>query len=62
MNAPGVAGSLVVALLLLLPEEVLFRGYAFQRLVDCPIDLYSIHAIRREGSAYAQRMGLAVLL
>ncbi len=33
MNAPGVAGSLVVALLLLLPEEVLFRGYAFQRLV-----------------------------
>lgn len=33
MNAPGVAGSLVVALLLLLPEELLFRGYAFQRLV-----------------------------
>ena len=34
----------------------------FGRLVDCPIDLYSVHAIRREGSAYAQGKGVAVLL
>jgi hypothetical protein len=31
-------------------------------LVDRPIELYSGHAIRREGSAYDQRMGVAVLL
>ena len=31
-------------------------------LVDRPNELYSGHAILREGSAYAQRMGVAVLL
>ena len=31
-------------------------------LVDCPIELYSVHAILRDGSAYDQRMGVAVLL
>ena len=34
----------------------------WRRLVDCPIELYSVHAILRDGSAYDQRMGVAVLL
>jgi len=38
------------------------RGEAPITLVDRPIELYSVHAILRDGSAYDQRMGVAVLL
>jgi len=38
------------------------RAEFFRLLVDCPIELYSVHAILRDGSAYDQRMGVAVLL